>query len=65
MVDADAAGVMFTANPTNGRRDEVVIAAAWGLGEAVVGGTVTTDDLVVEKAGLPGRVAHHRGQGRA
>ena len=50
MVDADAAGVMFTANATTGVRDEVVIAAAWGLGEAVVGGAVTTDDLVVEKA---------------
>jgi pyruvate,water dikinase len=50
MVDADAAGVLFTANPTTGRRDEVVIAAAWGLGEAVVGGAVTPDDLVVEKA---------------
>ena len=50
MADADAAGVMFTANPTTGARHEVVIAAAWGLGEAVVGGAVTTDDLVVEKA---------------
>lgn len=35
MVDAVAAGVMFTANPTNGRRDETVIAAAWGLGTAL------------------------------
>ncbi len=52
MVEADAAGVMFTANPTNGRRDEVVLSAAWGLGESVVGGTVTSDDLVVEKADL-------------
>lgn len=50
MVDADAAGVMFTANPANGHRDQTVISAAWGLGEAVVGGTVTTDDLVVEAA---------------
>ena len=50
MVDADAAGVLFTANPTTGRRDDAVIAAAWGLGEAVVGGIVTTDDVVVEKA---------------
>ena len=50
MVPADAAGVMFTANPTNGRRDEVMITAAWGLGEAVVGGLVDTDTLVVAKA---------------
>ncbi|MFE8886990.1 PEP/pyruvate-binding domain-containing protein [Pseudarthrobacter enclensis] len=48
MVEADAAGVMFTANPANGRRDQVVISAAWGLGEAVVSGTVSTDNLVVD-----------------
>ena len=50
MVEAQAAGVMFTANPANGRRDQMVISAAWGLGESVVSGTVTTDDLVVEAA---------------
>ncbi|MDQ0676041.1 phosphohistidine swiveling domain-containing protein [Pseudarthrobacter siccitolerans] len=48
MVEADAAGVMFTANPTNGRRDQTVISAAWGLGESVVSGMVTTDDVVVD-----------------
>ncbi len=48
MVEADAAGVMFTANPANGRRDQTAISAAWGLGESVVSGTVTTDDLVVD-----------------
>ena len=48
MVDADAAGVMFTANPTNGRRNETVVSAAWGLCESVVSGSVTTDDVVVE-----------------
>ena len=50
MVPAEAAGVMFTANPTNGRTDEVMITAAWGLGEAVVSGAVDTDTLVVAKA---------------
>ena len=58
MVDAEAAGVMFTANPANGRRDQIVISAAWGLGESVVSGTVTTDDVVVE-AGT-GRVLSRR-----
>ncbi|HEY0815370.1 MAG TPA: PEP/pyruvate-binding domain-containing protein [Pseudonocardia sp.] len=52
MVEADAAGVLFTANPTNGRRDELVISAAWGLGESVVSGQVSTDDLVVAKSTL-------------
>lgn len=48
MVEAEAAGVLFTANPANGRRDQIVIGAAWGLGESVVSGTVTTDDVVVD-----------------
>ncbi|WP_132432252.1 PEP/pyruvate-binding domain-containing protein [Pseudonocardia endophytica] len=50
MADAEASGVMFTANPSNGRRDQLVIGAAWGLGESVVGGTVSTDDHVVDAA---------------
>ncbi len=50
MVEADAAGVLFTANPADGRRDRSVINAAWGLGEAVVGGQVTPDTLVMDTA---------------
>ncbi|WP_354255265.1 PEP/pyruvate-binding domain-containing protein [Arthrobacter sp. OAP107] len=58
MVDAAAAGVLFTANPATGRRDQVVISAAWGLGESVVSGAVTTDDVVVDAA--TGRVDQRR-----
>ncbi|WP_395399812.1 PEP/pyruvate-binding domain-containing protein [Arthrobacter sp. UC242_113] len=58
MVDAGAAGVLFTANPATGRRDEVVISAAWGLGESVVSGAVTTDDVILDAA--TGRVAQRR-----
>jgi phosphoenolpyruvate synthase/pyruvate phosphate dikinase len=47
LVNAEAAGIMFTANPINGKRDEVLINAAWGLGEAVVGGKVTPDSITV------------------
>ncbi len=50
LVNADAAGIMFTANPVSGRREQVVINAAWGLGEAIVGGAVTPDTFVVDKA---------------
>src|ERR687890_883985 len=49
MVESRAAGVMFPANPANGRRDQASISAAWGLGESVVGGSVTPDSIVVEK----------------
>jgi rifampicin phosphotransferase len=47
MVDATAAGVMFTANPVTGSRNETVIDASPGLGEAVVSGAVNPDHFVV------------------
>ena len=50
MVEAEASGVMFTANPDNGRVEQTALNAAWGLGESVVSGTVTPDTLVVEPA---------------
>ncbi len=49
MVAAEAAGVLFTANPVSGARDEVVIEASPGLGEAVVSGLVTPDHFVLQK----------------
>ncbi|MGE5590573.1 MAG: PEP/pyruvate-binding domain-containing protein [Bacillota bacterium] len=48
LVVAEAAGVLFTANPVNGRRDQMVIDGAWGLGEAVVSGQVTPDHWVAD-----------------
>jgi len=50
LVPAEAAGILFTANPINGQRRQVMISAAWGLGEAIVGGLVTPDTLVVDKS---------------
>ncbi len=50
MVNAEAAGILFTANPINGQRDEIVINAAWGLGEAIVGGLVSPDTIIADKA---------------
>lgn len=47
MVNADAAGVMFTANAVTGARGELMIDAAWGLGEALVSGEVTPDSYVI------------------
>lgn len=48
MVAAEAAGVMFTVNPVSGDRDEIVVNANPGLGEAVVSGLVTPDHFVVQ-----------------
>jgi len=49
MVDARTSGVMFTLNPANGDRSKVRIESNWGLGEAVVSGTVTPDSFLVDK----------------
>jgi pyruvate, water dikinase len=42
LVDAESSGVLFSRNPVDGS-DELVIEAAWGLGEGVVDGLVTPD----------------------
>jgi phosphohistidine swiveling domain-containing protein len=57
MVPAAFAGVLFTANPVTGARDEVVVDASSGLGEAVVSGLVTPDHYVVD---ADGRVRERR-----
>ena len=49
LIPAEAAGVLFTANPVTGARDELMINAAWGLGEAIVSGRVTPDTIVIDK----------------
>jgi phosphohistidine swiveling domain-containing protein len=51
-VPADSAGILFTANPMDGAREQIVINAAWGLGEAIVGGKVTPDTVMVDKSSL-------------
>jgi rifampicin phosphotransferase len=50
MVAADAAGVLFTADPVSGADDAMVVDAVRGLGEALVSGDVTPDHLVVDAA---------------
>jgi len=47
MVNAQVAGVLFTANPLTGRRRQAVIDANPGLGEAVVSGAVNPDHFVI------------------
>jgi len=47
LIDAQVAGVLFTANPLTGQRHQAVIDANPGLGEAVVSGAVNPDHFVV------------------
>ncbi len=56
MVDSEVSGVAFTANPISGNRQEVVVRAAFGLGEGVVADLVETDGYVIRVAG-PGGAA--------
>jgi len=48
MVDAEVAGVLFTADPVTGRRRRAVVDASPGLGESVVSGAVNPDRFVVD-----------------
>jgi phosphoenolpyruvate synthase/pyruvate phosphate dikinase len=49
---SDVSAVVFSANPLTGRCDEVVINASWGLGESIVGGSVTPDTYIVRRSDL-------------
>jgi pyruvate,water dikinase len=48
LIASDVSGVLFTANPLTGRRDEMVIDASFGLGEAIVSGQVEPDHYVID-----------------
>ena len=48
MVQSEASGVLFTANPLTGLRTESVVDATFGLGEALVSGQVEPDHYVVD-----------------
>jgi len=52
MVDAKAAGVLFTVNPINGDESKVAIEGSFGFGEAVVSGNVNPDRYLVDKVTL-------------
>jgi len=51
-IQSTRSGVMFTINPASGDRDELVIEGSFGLGEAVVSGSVSPDRYVVDKQSL-------------
>jgi len=52
MLSPDRAGVAFTADPSTGRHDRIVIEAAFGQGEVVVSGAVQPDTYVVDKESM-------------
>ncbi len=48
MVNSEKSGVMFSSHPSTGE-PQVIIEAAWGLGESVVSGSVSPDNYVVDR----------------
>ncbi len=52
MVSSDVSGILFTANPVNGDRSEMIVNCSFGLGEAVVSGQVTPDTYVIDRETL-------------
>ncbi len=52
MVQSEVSGIVFTAEPVNSDRNTISIEAGWGLGEAVVSGSITPDIYLVDKKTL-------------
>ena len=50
MVQSEISGVLFTTNPLNGKHNEIVIDASFGLGEALVSGKVEPDHYVIDES---------------
>jgi pyruvate,water dikinase len=64
MVNAKASGVAMTLDPSNGDRSKIVIDASYGVGEMVVSGQVTPDNIVLDKVTLT-TVSEHLGDKHA
>ncbi|GAB2765833.1 phosphoenolpyruvate synthase [Rhabdobacter roseus] len=58
MIDAEVAGVAFGANIANGRRDEKLISAVFGLGEGLVSGELNADHFTVRNGEIVSQLAH-------
>ena len=61
MVDARAAGVVFTAHPVTGARDQVVVTAVSGVGESLVSGEQTGEEWTISGEDRPRRTRRSTG----
>ncbi|MEO7599803.1 MAG: PEP/pyruvate-binding domain-containing protein, partial [Opitutus sp.] len=50
MIDADSAGVAFSADPVSGRRGNTIVSAVFGLGSALVSGEADADMYTVDRS---------------
>ncbi|MEA2097980.1 MAG: PEP/pyruvate-binding domain-containing protein, partial [Patescibacteria group bacterium] len=52
MVQSEVAGVCFTVHPVSKNKNQLIIEAGYGLGEAIVSGIITPDSYTVDKKSL-------------
>jgi len=52
MIQSDTSGILFTVDPTSEDKNVMVIEAGFGLGEAIVSGSVTPDRYLINKETL-------------
>jgi len=49
MIESEISGIAFTVHPVTRNKNQMIIEAGWGLGEAIVSGQVTPDAYVIDK----------------
>jgi len=52
MVDSEISGITFTVHPVTQDKNQMIIEAGYGLGEAIVSGSITPDAYVIDKKDL-------------
>ena len=52
MIESEISGIAFTVHPVTRDKNQMIIEAGWGLGEAIVSGQVTPDAYVIDKRDL-------------
>lgn len=62
MIDSEVAGVAFGINPVNGKNDEKVISAVYGLGEGLVSGLLDSDNYILKNGEVIAQLAEKKQQ---
>ena len=52
MVDSEESGIAFSVHPVTQDKNQIIIEAGFGLGEAIVSGSITPDSYVIDKQGF-------------
>jgi len=52
MVDSEESGIAFSVHPVTQDENQIIIEAGFGLGEAIVSGSITPDSYIADKRGF-------------